>query len=117
MNLNRIRQYKVKQYIYIVQQAVRPSECIIGMTEDTARRLKVFNDNEEGKVYRYLFVCEVEDMVEILNDLREEFFTYRLPVEDELYFLNDDLFKIYIDYLKAHPMFEDVIFVKKNAFV
>jgi len=64
------------QYIYIVQASKESSWCKIGKTNDLERRLKEYN-NMTGKskdnLYEYLFTCEVSDMTQIENDIKEEF--------------------------------------------
>jgi len=65
-----------KQYVYVVQASQEDTKCKIGKTNDLERRLKEYN-NITGKSkdngYRYLFTCEVKDMSEVENDIKEEF--------------------------------------------
>jgi len=87
---------KEKQYIYIVQALLEPSKCKIGKTNDLERRLKEYN-NMTGKskenVYNYLFTCEVKNMTQVENDIKEKFSTLREEKSKEIYFFNSDLFK------------------------
>lgn len=64
------------EYIYIVQALLEPSKCKIGKTNDLERRLKEYN-NMTGKskenIYRYLFACEVKNMTQLENAVKESF--------------------------------------------
>lgn len=110
---------KEKQYIFIAQSLLHTSECKIDIANDLDGRLKGLN-NTEGKspkdTYRYIFICEVQDMIAMINDLIEDFFIYRMQKKEELYLLNEDLFKIYIEEINSHPLFEEAIFIKKKIF-
>ena len=68
-----------KEYIYIVQAFLEPSKCKIGITNDLDRRLKEYN-NMTGKskdnIYKYLFTCEVKDMAQLENSIKEHFPTF-----------------------------------------
>jgi len=68
-----------QEYIYIVQASLEPSKCKIGKTNDLARRLKEYN-NMTGKsqenYYQYLFICQVEDMTVVEQDLKIIFLLY-----------------------------------------
>jgi hypothetical protein len=104
-----------KQYIYIVQALLEPSKCKIGKTNDLERRLKEYN-NMTGKskenIYRYLFTCEVKDMTEVENDIKEKYSTLREEKSKEIYFYNSELFKHYVTFIQTHKMFVKEIFVK-----
>jgi len=106
---------KEKQYIYIVQASLEPSKCKIGKTNNLERRLKEYN-NMTGKskenIYQYLFSCEVKDMTQVENDLREKHSELREEKSKEIYFYNKDLFKHYITFIKTHPLFAKEIFIK-----
>ena len=106
---------KEKQYIYIVQASLEPSKCKIGKTNNLERRLKEYN-NMTGKskenIYQYLFSCEVKDMTQVENDLREKYSELREEKSKEIYFYNKDLFKHYITFIKTHPLFAKEIFIK-----
>ena len=60
---------KEKQYIYIAQSSNAITRCKIGMTSDLDARLKEYNRKKTGVsvdtlgTYRYLFTCEVKDML------------------------------------------------------
>jgi predicted GIY-YIG superfamily endonuclease len=106
---------KEKQYIYIVQAQLEPSKCKIGKTNDLNRRLKEYNSitgkSKENK-YQYLFSCEVKNMAEVENAIKEKYFHLREETSKEIYFYNSVLFKDYIKFIKAHKMFIKETFVK-----
>jgi len=106
---------KPKQYIYIVQASLEPAKCKIGKTNDLDRRLKEYN-NMTGKskdnIYRYLFTCEVKDMAQLENAIKEQFSHLREEKSKEIYFYNSTLFKGYIKFIKSHKMFVKEIFIK-----
>jgi hypothetical protein len=106
---------KAKQYIYIVQALLEPSKCKIGKTNDLERRLKEYN-NMTGKskenIYKYLFTCEVKNMTQVENDIKEKFPVLREEKSKEIYFYNSALFKNYVKFIKSHKMFVKEIFIK-----
>ena len=106
---------KLKQYIYIVQASLEPSKCKIGKTNDLERRLKEYN-NMTGKskenIYQFLFSCEVKNMAQVENNLKEKYSALREEKSKEIYFYNKELFKHYVTFIKTHPMFVKEIFIK-----
>lgn len=106
---------KEKQYIYIVQASLEPSKCKIGKTNDLERRLKEYN-NMTGKskenIYRYLFSCEVKNMTEVENDIKEKYSTLREEKSKEIYFYNSALFKHYVTFVQTHKSFVKETFIK-----
>ena len=104
-----------KQYIYIVQAQLEPSKCKIGKTNDLNRRLKEYNSitgkSKENK-YQYLFSCEVKNMSEVENAVKEKFFHLREETSKEIYFYNTVLFRDYVNFLKTHKMFIKETFIK-----
>jgi predicted GIY-YIG superfamily endonuclease len=106
---------KEKQYIYIVQASLEPSKCKIGKTNDLERRLKEYN-NMTGKskenIYQYLFTCEVKDMAQVENAIKEKFATLREEKSKEIYFYNTPLFDHYVNFVKLHKMYVREIFIK-----
>jgi predicted GIY-YIG superfamily endonuclease len=108
---------KTKQYIYIVQALLEPSKCKIGITNDLGRRLKDYN-NMTGKskenIYKYLFTCEVKDMAEVENAVKNEFSALREEKSKEIYFYNATLFEGYVRFIKSHKMFVKEIFIKTD---
>ena len=106
-----------KQYIYIVQASLEPSKCKIGKTNDLERRLKEYN-NMTGKskenIYRYLFTCEVKNMADMENDIKEKYSALREEKSREIYFYNSDLFKHYAAFIKNHSLFVKEIFIKTD---
>lgn len=105
---------KSKQYIYIIQASLEPSKCKIGKTNDLGRRLKEYN-NMTGKskenIYKYLFTCEVANMSQVENDIKNKYITLREEKSKEIYFFNSTLFKDYVDFIKSHNMFNKEIFI------
>jgi hypothetical protein len=107
----------IKQYIFIIQSLQDASECKIGLTDYLEATIKNITDETKENVHRFIFICEVREMIDIWNDIREKFFTYRVPKadkKDEVYFLNDELFEIYVEYIKSHPLFVDEMAIMKN---
>ena len=106
---------KVKQYIYIVQASLEPAKCKIGKTHDLERRLKEYN-NMTGKskenIYQYLFTCEVRNMVQVENAIKEHFFKFREEKSKEIYFYNEPLFKDYVNFIRSHKLFIKETFIK-----
>jgi predicted GIY-YIG superfamily endonuclease len=99
---------KAKQYIYIVQASLEPAKCKIGKTNNLERRLKEYN-NMTGKskdnIYQYLFTCEVKDMTQVENAVKEKFAVLREEQSKEIYFYNSALFRDYVKFIKAHKLF------------
>jgi hypothetical protein len=98
-----------------VQASLEPSKCKIGITNDLERRLKEYN-NMTGKskenIYQYLFTCEVKNMSQVENDLKEKYSMMREEKSKEIYFFNKDLFKHYVMFIKTHLLFVQEIFIK-----
>jgi len=106
-----------KQYIYIVQASLEPSKCKIGKTNDLERRLKEYNSmtgKSKDNIYQYLFACEVKDMAEMENAIKEKYPALREEKSREIYFYNSMLFKNYVEFIKSHKMFIKEIFIKKD---
>jgi hypothetical protein len=106
---------KAKQYIYIVQATKEDTKCKIGKTNDLDRRLNDYN-NRTGKskenVYQYLFTCEVADMSQVENDIKNEFSKLREQKSREIYFYNNDLIADYANFIKSHKLFVKEIAIK-----
>ncbi|MDR0568669.1 MAG: GIY-YIG nuclease family protein [Spirochaetaceae bacterium] len=107
-----------KQYSYIVQASKETSRCKIGKTNDLERRLKEYNritgkskDNE----YQYLFACEVKDMAEVENAVKENFSRLREQKNREIYFYNSDLFDDYAGFIKSREAFVKEIILKTET--
>jgi hypothetical protein len=106
-----------KEYIYIVQALLEPSKCKIGQTNDLERRLKEYNSitgKSKDNIYRYLFTCEVKDMSQVENDIKEEFRRLREERNREIYFFNNELFNDYVNFIKEHSLFVEEIFIEKK---
>jgi len=107
----------MQEYIYIVQASLEPSKCKIGKTSDLERRLKEYN-NMTGKskdnIYKYLFACEVKDMAQVENDIKEQFFRFREAASKEIYFCNPHFFKDYVNFIKSHKLFMKEIYIKEE---
>jgi len=108
---------KLKHYIYIVQASLEPAKCKIGKTNDIDRRLKEYN-NMTGKskdnIYKYLFTCEVKNMAQVENDIKEKYSALREEKSKEIYFYNSVLFKQYVMFIKTHNMFIKETFIKTD---
>ncbi|MDR1372038.1 MAG: GIY-YIG nuclease family protein [Dysgonamonadaceae bacterium] len=106
---------KSKQYIYIVQASGSTNVCKIGITDNLERRLNEYN-NMTGKsksvVYQYLFACEVKNMETVEKDIKATFLHLREQKNEEIYFYNSDLLKMYVDFIKSHKLFADEIVIK-----
>jgi predicted GIY-YIG superfamily endonuclease len=106
---------KPKQFIYIVQASLEPSKCKIGKTNDLERRLKEYN-NMTGKSkensYQYLFTCEVKNMTQVENAIKEKFATLREEKSKEIYFYNTPLFDLYVNFIKMQKTYVREIFIK-----
>jgi predicted GIY-YIG superfamily endonuclease len=106
---------KEKQCIYIVQASKETTRCKIGKTNDLERRLKEYN-NMTGKskdnIYQYLFTCEVKDMAQVENAIKEKFVTLREEKSKEIYFYNTPLFHHYVNFIKLHKLYVREIFIK-----
>ncbi|WP_104708566.1 GIY-YIG nuclease family protein, partial [Helicobacter ailurogastricus] len=92
----------------MVQSSLEPSKCKIGITNDLARRLKEYNHitgTSNEHTYSYLFTCEVINMRQIEQDLKNAFTHLREVQTREIYFYNPSLFENYLIYIKAHPLF------------
>ncbi|GHV55516.1 hypothetical protein AGMMS49579_18610 [Spirochaetia bacterium] len=106
---------KEKQYIYIVQATLEPAKCKIGKTNDLERRLKEYNSMtgiSKDNIYQYLFTCEVKNMTQVENDIKEKYSTLREEKSKEIYFYNSYLFNQYVIFIKNHNMFLKEIFIK-----
>ena len=98
----------MKQYLYIVQSSLEPSKCKIGITNDLERRLKEYNSItgiSAENTYSYLFTCEVSDMRQIEQDIKNQFPHLREYSSREIYFFNQSLFDMYVDFIQSHPCF------------
>jgi len=105
-----------KQYIYIGQYALEKAFCKIGVTGNLDDRLQSYNAQKTGKSksnqFSYLFTCEVSDMRQLENDIKEKFSNLREEKSREIYFYNSALFEDYVKFIKSHKMFVEEIFQK-----
>lgn len=98
----------MKQYLYIVQAAKELNRCKIGVTSDLARRLKEYNSTtgiSAENAYSYLFTCEVSDMKQIEQDIKNHFIGFREQENREIYFYNKILFESYVSFILGHSCF------------
>ena len=106
---------KSSEYLYIVQSSLETSKCKIGITDNLERRLKEYN-NTTGKskdnIYSYIFTCQVKNMRQIENDIKNNFPHLREQKSKEIYFYNNSLFDMYIDFIKSHSLFVKEIYIK-----
>jgi len=107
-----------KEYIYIAQSSTETLWCKIGITADLDARLDDYNRQRTGKskdnVYSYLFTCEVENMRQIENDIKEKFKLFRQDSKTEIYLCSKEALAEYIKFIKEHPLFIREIFIKKE---
>jgi len=108
-----------KQYIYIVQSLAPSSsaKCKIGKTDNLERRLREYNSQtgrSKEEIFQYLFTCEVEDMKQVENDIKEKFITHREEKNREIYFYNASFFEDYVNFIKLHKSFIKEISIKKD---
>lgn len=104
----------MSQYLYIVQSSLEPAKCKIGITDNLERRLKEYNHTtgqSKDNIYSYLFTCEVKNMREIENDIKNQFPHLREQASREIYFYNKSLFDMYVDYIKSNPNFKREIYM------
>jgi hypothetical protein len=66
-------------------------------------------------IYQYLFTCEVKNMSQVENDLKEKYSMMREEKSKEIYFFNKDLFNHYVAFITTHPLFVKEIFVKTET--
>jgi len=106
-----------KQYIYIVQSSQETWCCKIGKTNDLERRLKEYNTTtgkSKSNISEYLFACEVKNMAQVENDIKEKFSYLREDKKREIYLFTSDILKMYVEFIKSHPLFIEEIFIKKD---
>lgn len=104
-----------RQYIYIVQASKETTRCKIGKTNDLERRLKEYNTmtgKSKDNNYQYLFTCEVKNMTQVENAIKEKFATLREEKSREIYFYNTPLFDHYVNFIKLHKLYVREIFIK-----
>ncbi|MGN1079977.1 MAG: adenine-specific methyltransferase EcoRI family protein [Alphaproteobacteria bacterium] len=85
------------------------------MTDNLERRLKEYNattGQSKDNIYTYLFTCEVKNMREIENDIKNNFPHLREQSSREIYFYNAPLFEMYVSFIRAHSGFIEEIFLK-----
>ena len=104
-----------KEYVYIVQSSLEQTKCKIGITDNLERRLKEYNSTtgkSKDNVYSYLFTCEVKNMRQVENDIKNQFTHLREDTKKEIYFYNSHLFNMYVGFIKSHDLFVEEIFIK-----
>ncbi|MDA0032242.1 adenine-specific methyltransferase EcoRI family protein [Brachyspira hyodysenteriae] len=104
-----------KEYLYIVQSSLEQTKCKIGITDNLERRLKEYNSitgKSKDNIYAYIFTCEVKNMHQIENDIKNNFPHLREQKSKEIYFYNSALFDMYADFIKSHNLFVKEIFIK-----
>ena len=104
------------QFLYIVQSSLEPAKCKIGITDNLERRLKEYNSTtgqSKDNIYKFLFTCEVKDMRAIEKDIKNQFPHLREQSSREIYFYNNSLFDMYVDFIRSHPLFISETFIKE----
>jgi hypothetical protein len=113
-----------KEYIYIGQYSLETGFCKIGLTDNIDKRFQHYNAHKTGKSktnrFSYLFVCEVKNMRQVENDIKEKFRHLREENNAEVYFYNSALFSGYVEFIKVHPLYvKDIVekFEEKKTIV
>ena len=104
------------QYIYIVQSSLEPAKCKIGRTDNLQRRLKEYNSTtgqSKDNIYKYLFTCEVKNMKQVEDDIKNHFPQLREQNSHEIYFYNNSLFDEYVNFIRCNECFIKEIFIKE----
>ncbi|WP_338404771.1 adenine-specific methyltransferase EcoRI family protein [Brachyspira hyodysenteriae] len=99
----------------MVQSSLEQTKCKIGITDNLERRLKEYNSitgKSKDNIYAYIFTCEVKNMHQIENDIKNNFPHLREHKSKEIYFYNSALFDMYADFIKSHNLFVKEIFIK-----
>ena len=104
------------EYIYIVQSSLEPAKCKIGRTDNLERRLKEYNSmtgTSKDNIYSYIFSCQVKNMKQVEEDIKNQFPHLREQSSREIYFYNNSLFDMYVDFIRSHKDFVKEIFIKE----
>jgi len=107
------------KYVYITQSTLIPSECKVKVANVIRRQEKGINllyGEPTENPYRSIFICEIQDGTALKNDFKKEFFECRLNVKEELYFLNEFLLDRYVNYIKTHPAFKEVVYEMEDIY-
>lgn len=107
---------KNKEYIYIAQSSLETTRCKIGRTDNLERRLKEYNSatgKSKDNIYKYLFSCEVKNMKQVEEDIKNGFPNMREERSREIYFYNSELFNDYVSFIRGHKLFVKEIFIKE----
>ena len=106
---------KMKQYVYLAQSLYDTNRGKIGITDNLEGRLKTFNSSKGKNAYTCLFAGEVRDMKEVDYDTRANFSILKFDKpKDEMFLINSETFKMIVDFIEAHPLFEAVAFKRKE---
>ncbi len=106
----------VGEYVYIVQSSLEPAKCKIGITDNLSRRLKDYNSTtgqSKDNIYSYLFTCQVKNMRQVEQDIKNNFPHLREQSSREIYFYNKPLFDTYVDFICSHRFFVKEIFIQE----
>ena len=104
------------EFIYIVQSSLEPAKCKIGRTDNLERRLKEYNSmtgTSKDNIYSYIFSCQVKNMKQVEEDIKNQFPHLREQSSREIYFYNNSLFDMYVDFIRSHKDFVKEIFIKE----
>ncbi len=105
-----------EEFLYIVQSSLEPAKCKIGITDNLPRRLKEYNattGQSKDNIYAYLFTCRVKNMRRLEQEIKNQFPHLREQTSREIYFYNNSLFDMYVDFIKSNPLFIEEIFLKE----
>jgi hypothetical protein len=68
----------------------------------------------KDNIYQYLFACEVKDMAQLENAIKENYSLLREEKSKEIYFCTSYWFEEYVKFIKSHEMFVKETFIKKE---
>ncbi len=105
-----------QEYIYIAQYSSEITRCKIGITDNLERRLKEYNSTtgqSKNNICTYLFSCRVKNMRRLEQEIKNQFPHLREQTSREIYFYNNSLFDMYVDFIKSHPLFIEETFLKE----
>ena len=68
----------------------------------------------KDNIYQYLYACEVKNMTQVENAVKNQFARLREDRSTEIFFCNDAWFKDYVDFIKTHKLFVKEIYIKTD---
>jgi hypothetical protein len=68
----------------------------------------------KDNIYSYLFTCQVKNMNQVENDIKNNFITLREEKSKEIYFYTAHWFNEYVKFIKSHKLFMREIFIRTD---